>query len=516
MAITDPRINIKILPASVELIAQEQKLLFIGQKTALGSAAGGTLVENIGNNNEQDALFGLRSQLAGMIRAAKAYNKNTRMDAIVLDDEGGSTAATATYTIAGTATEDGSLTFNIVSRVNHSFTITVTDTDDATTIAGNLVSAITADTKAPFTAANVAGVVTLTAENKGLAANSFGVENTGAVAGVTVTPVSFSGGTVDPVLDTPLTLIDDVRYQTIVFPFSYTAQSVLIDLIEKRFNPELNDDKPLDGVGIATLTDTLANIIANTTAANLQMFAFIPNRLVDQSDYKGSGIFEADYSISSQFAAVRALRLTQGADISEFVITQSPNNDNFGGISASTLPYFNTPFKNLPLVDKDVAWSNDERASLLAARWSVLGNNHNSNGIIADFVVTRYKTDSAGDPDDSFKFLNYVDQAVTVRDVFHTQLREVYAQSRLTKGALVQGFNVTNADDIKSQLIAIYEFLADNVVVPAGPQSLRTFKNSIIIVIDQVNGKVTIQMLDPVVTQLREITANMQLTFSLN
>ena len=75
---------------------------------------------------------------------------------------------------------------------------------------------------------------------------------------------------------------------------------------------------------------------------------------------------------------------------------------------------------------------------------------------------------------------------------------------------------MTNEDDIKAELLAIYELLANEAVVIAGPAAIRTFKNSINITVDAINGLVTIEMLDPVVTQLRQIDVLMQLTFSLN
>lgn len=514
MAIINPIINIDILPAVVNQIVEEQKLLFIGQKTSTGSATAGTLVENIGNNNEQDALFGADSMLAGMVRAAKLYNKVTQMDAIVLADDVGSTASTATIEFAGTATENGTLTFNIGSRENYSFTIDVTDTDTATDIATALVNAINAVSNAPFSAFNSLGVVTVSASNAGTVANDFGLEVQGAVAGVTVTLTAFSGGATDPDLTTPLTLIDDIRYQTIVTPFNYLSQNVFITFVNDRFNPA--GDKLLDGVAISMSTDTLSNFTSSTVADNSQNFVTFANKQIDTAVYKGGHLFEINYEAAAQFAAVRALRLTPGTDLSQFVISQTVNRDSTGGFYLSTLPYFNTPFEHLPVIDKDKIWTFSERQTLIDDGWSILGNNRSDKGIIADQIVTRYQTNAAGDPDESFKFLNYVDQASTVRDVFHTTLRQVYAQSRLTDGILVDGFNMTNADDFKAELVAIYELLADNAVVPAGNTAIRTFKNSLTITVDEINGTIDVEMLDPVVTQLRKVNVTMQLTFSLN
>lgn len=86
MTIRLPEIDISLLPASHREQNADQKILFVGQMTAVGTATSGTLYENIGVDNEQDALFGKNSMLATMIRAARYHNKVSRFDAIPLAD----------------------------------------------------------------------------------------------------------------------------------------------------------------------------------------------------------------------------------------------------------------------------------------------------------------------------------------------------------------------------------------------------------------------------------------------
>lgn len=513
MSISPPKINFKIEPEFVPEIVEVQKILFVGQKTVSGSAAPDSLVQKIGNENEQDTLFGKQSMLAGMVRAAKGYNKATQMDALVLEDNG-STFAAGDFAITGTATETGILTFIVGSRKQFTYKITVTNGDTATEVGDALVAAIVLTDTSPFNSANVAGTVTLTAVNAGEVGNSIGVEITGLVAGISIVPSKLLGGATDPLLTTIFALVGDIRYQTVIMPVEYLSQTVAVDFMNNRFNPP--GDKLLDGVCISTLTDTFTNLKTSTIAANSQSFVIMANRTVTETNYIGSALFELDYEISSQFGAVRSLRLTEDADISQFVISQQINRDSRGGIHISTLPYHDTPFVNLSVIDINEMWTDEERVDLKAAALGILGNNIANSGIIADDIVTRYLTNSAGESDLSFKFLNFVDQASTVRDVFHTTLKSVYAQSRLTTGSLVPGFNITNQADIKAELMSIYLFLAENAVVISGADAIRTFKNSITVKVLEVEGKVEITMLDPVVSQLREMDVIMRLTFSVN
>ena len=516
MTINNPEVRIDIIPAFVTAQSEEQKILFIGQKTAAGTAPAGTLITEIGNANEQDTLFGIDSMLASMVRAAKKYNKTTRMDAIVLDDAAG-TQATGTFVTTGPATAAGNITFNVGSRKNHSYLVPVAIGDTATDIGDALEALMVADTKAPFDGVNVAGTVTVNMTNDGLNGNFIGLEVVlpiGGIAGVGVTVTAMTGGTVDPVLTSVFSLVDAIRYQTVIFPETYLQQAVAVAFLNDRFNT--GTDKLLDGVGIAFMTDTFANFETDTTAANSQSFVLFANQKVDKTAYRGSQLFEINWELAAQFGSVRALRLTPGTDLSEFVTSPSGANDRRGGIHISTLPYMNTPFKNMPIVDLDEIWTDTERAALKEKGWGIVGNNIANAEVIADQIVTRYKTDSAGDPDLSFKFLNYVDQSTTVRDVFHTELKEAYRQFRLTEGDLRPNFNITNAAGIRAEMMKIYNELADQVIVPDGAAAIKKFTEKLVVTISEIEGLVTISMIDPVVTQLRGIDITMQLVFSIN
>ncbi|MGD9276250.1 MAG: hypothetical protein PVJ67_03705 [Candidatus Pacearchaeota archaeon] len=518
MAISNPSVNIQILPATQVAQNEAQKILFLGQKLAAGTAPAGDLVENIDNSNEQNTLFGEGSILATMITAAKAYNKISRFDAIPIDDDGSANDATGVVAFSGAPTAAGSILITIGSELNHTYTVSIVTTDTPTTIGDKLVTLITADTSCPVTAVNVTGTVTLTAKNGGLEGNFISLRYSGTVAGVTTTLTAFSGGANNPSLDNVLDVVANLRYQTIVFPSTYLINDTnnnIITFLNNRFN--ISGDKILDGVGIMAVTDTEANLKAATYGNNSQNVTFIANRTVPtDAARKGSSLVELDYVIASQFAAIRALRLTTDAPIANYVYASQSANDNYGGIHISTLPYHNTPFVNLPLIDNDLMWLDSERSELKEAGWTILGNNVGNTSIIADSVVTRYKQDAAGDTDLSYKYLNYVDQASNVREYFHNNLKTAFRQTRLSLGDLVPGYNMANEGIIRSECMKLYAELADLALVPAGETAIKLFRDNLTITITEIEGKVTIVMLDPVVTQLRQIVATMQLTFSLN
>lgn len=509
---SNPRINLPIVAAKTEVGAASQRVLFVGQMTSAGSASTGVLEEDIQNDGSWDGLFGENSMLAGMVREFRAINIDVTIDAIPLADNGSGVPATSTFTITGPATEDGTLTFYVGSRVNHAFEIAVADGDSATVIGDALEAAITADTKVPVTAANVTGVVTMTAVNDGTEGNAIGIAKSGSVGGVAVALVGMASGATDPSLTGVFDVVGDTRYQTIVWPFGYTTAEVKA-FLDGRFN---TDNKVLDGVAIMRSVDTFSNLQTAGNAENSQSLVILGSKLVTGGDVEGAGLLEISTVVSSQFAAIRSLRLEEGTNIAAYVIATNGVRDNRGGPALASLPYFNTPFARLPLITRGDGFTDTELTDLLDAGISNIGTNLAGTETIAGPIKTTYKTDAASNPDPSFGFLNYVDTISTTREEFFNRLRNRYAQSRLTDGDVQGGRAMANKEMIRAFVIGVFQDLgsADFVLMQAGEDAAQFFKDNLTVTLDLDTGVVTITMQAPIVTQLREIAGAIQIAFS--
>jgi phage tail sheath gpL-like len=509
--ILQPRVAVDIVPATVAVENSEHRILFVGQMTS-GSATAGALNENLANDNSEDTLFGSHSMLAGMIRAAKALNQTTRMDAIALADAGAGVAATGTIVVGGAPSAAGTLKVRIGSELNHEYSIAVATTDTPTTLGDAIVAAVTADGDCPVSAANVTGTVTFTALNKGTLGNQIGIEVVGSVAGVTTAVTGMASGATDPTLTTVFDVVGNARYQTIVWPYAQ-ATTVLRTFLDGRFN---DDNRVLDGVGITAWHDSLANHLSVLNALNSQSLVFLADKAQSESLYKGSAVFELEPVKAAQFAAIRGLRLTDGAGISHFVITTNGPLDSFGGPALASKPYFNTAFPNLPLVASTRGWLTSEIEDLHDAGGSVLGINVSGNAALAGEVTTTYKNDTAGNPDVSFKYLNYVDTASNAREYFYNNLRSRFAQSRLTAGDVIKGRDMANDITIANFCEKLYQDLSGPtyVLLQAGEDAVKFFKDNLSVVLDLASGRATITMTVPIVTQLREILATMKIAFS--
>jgi phage tail sheath gpL-like len=511
--ILQPEVTLALANADRAVSNTDQKVLIVGQKVAAGSATEGDLHANLSSTGApENALFGEASQLAAMVRAFKVINPIIQLDAIALDDAAG-TARVVKVTFLGTATEAGTLVIVVGSEKLHRYEIAIADEVAAAAIPALCVTVINADTKCPFTASDAtSGVLDLTADNLGLVANDLGVETSGTIAGITGMAVTApTPGATDPTLTTILDNATD-RYQGIVWPYGVQAAiDTLLLWLDPRFNP---DNAVEDGVAFVSIVDTHANGLISGNAENSPSLVIFCDKAETETNYIGPAMNEASYSKSAMFAAIRSLRLTQDASISRY-LTSSASLDQFGGPALATLPYFNTPVPQLPAITAPRGWTNIEVEQLLTSGVSVIGANATGTSALVGEVVTTYKTDSAANPDITWKFLNYIDTGSNVREYMFNNYKSRFAQSRLTAGNVTRGRDVANDVVIRAYTEQMYKTLSgpNFVLVQSGEDATVYFKDNLDITLDLSLGKVTITMFVPIVTQLRQIIATIKIAF---
>lgn len=509
--IREPNVTLNILAALTDVANTPHRVLAIGAKVG-GSAVSGALQVNILNDSSENTLFGQNSMLAGEIRNYKKINKITQIDAIGLDDGAGAKAS-GNVVFTGPATEDGSILVTIGSE-DHEYEVIVSDTDTATVIGANLEALVNADLNAPFTATNTAGNVAIEADNAGTEGNFIGIKYSGAVAGVTTTLTAMSGGTGSPVLTNLFDVVDGRRYQTVIWPASWDKDTIK-NFLDGRFNVT---NQVLDGVAVMSETDTYANLIATLTALNSQSLTMFCNAAENaDADLKGSALFEINTNISAQVGAVRALRLTQDANISRYVTSRVGALDNIGGPAIASLPYFNTPMPFLPLIPVGKGFESTEVEGIKTAGGFNIGNNVAGNATILGEVTTTYKTDSGGNPDITYKYLNTVDTLSNIREFQFNNLKAEYAQSRLTDGSLQPARAMANETKIRGSLIGYFTILGNNqyVLTQSGEGALTFYKDNLTVIVDLSTGLVTFISEVPIVTQLRTIIGSVRASFSI-
>ena len=508
MGETSPKLSFNILPADSEVGLSAQKLLFIGQKLAGGTATANTLIQDIPNDNSWDTLFGAKSVLANMIRKARQLctdcGYQVQIDAIALEDADDAVASSATITFSGTATATGELNIVVGSKYYHNYILSVASGKTATELATAFKALVDADTKAPFSATVSGAVVTLTFANAGSIGNDTAIYYTGNVAGISVALTPFASGATNPTVDdTLLALISNIRYQGIVSPIEYGITNIKT-MLDARFNV---NNKILDGVLFVDKTDTLANHKTALNALNSPNIHYQCDKLIANDDYKGSSIAEFSFAKAVYNATMRALRNSEGSQLSTIVIGQYPS-DLMGGLHLNSLPFFNSRCAYLLPVNPALHWNGEEIGELKTAGGSAWSNNNADNGLVMNEQVTTYKTDNAGNADITWKYLNYRDTESAVREYRFVNFKADFAQSRMSSDT---------EKVVRNAFLKYYKLLAgeDNRLLREGKEAYNFYKANLKISLDYANGRVTVYCKDPIQTQLRECIGYFKVTFSL-
>lgn len=234
------------------------KTLLIGLRTSGGSVAE-KILKGVTSADQVADFFGDGSMLHRMAISYFANNKITETFAIALDDNGAGVAATGTFTITGPATAAGTMVFYIAGV---RLAIAVASGDSATDIGDALVTAITADTTLPVTAANAIGVVTLTAKNKGESGNDIDMrtnyyDDEVYPTGTGNTTVAMASGATNPDIQDIIDVLGDTWYNIIICPLNDATN---LTAIEAELADRFDYARMIDGLYITSKVGVLGTL----------------------------------------------------------------------------------------------------------------------------------------------------------------------------------------------------------------------------------------------------------------
>jgi phage tail sheath gpL-like len=241
------------------------RTLIVAPRLAAGT---GTTLRALRLTRVEDAVAwgGEGSIAAEMAEMFLANNATGDVSLFLLPDPAG-VRATCTITLTGTPTAPGTLAVLIGGR---RIAIPVNPAETVTVIATRLVTAITAlvgRQAAPVTAANTAGVVTLTARHFGTVGNLIPVivapeAETPVPAGLTAVATAMTGGTLEADIAPMITAIATEWWTDLVFPSLTTAYvAALLPELERRWNAMVRLDANVWGMAVGTFSalSTLGN-----------------------------------------------------------------------------------------------------------------------------------------------------------------------------------------------------------------------------------------------------------------
>jgi phage tail sheath gpL-like len=511
----NPQTTIQLLAAKLAQTVKGRNDLLCGTLPVGATAVDGQLYTDVvkKTKTELDSLFLINSDLRNRIDQFIASNGGySQLDVKAVAENGAGTAAVGTLTFgtgAGTATEDGDYTISLVDNRQFSAKVSVKTGDTDLAVATKFAAALSSllYPTMPMAVA-VDGVdafkVNFTSVDKSETGNSYKIELLGTVEGVG-TPVLVQpiGGSNNPVVATFFDNLESTRFTGINWPTAWLDSiDVIKDFLDDRFNAA---NTILDGVGFIGKLGDFATVKAIVDAQNSASIVIGGNTVA---------MFQpADWTLSN-VQGVRSRRMTLNAPLGAYVTTTAGTLDLIGGVSLASLPYFNTPLNQLSVVDPNALYSNQEQGELEEAGFSTYGVNDAQNGMITGVFVTTYTTDNAGNPNESFHYLNYVDTASICREYFFANLRSRFSQSRLTNGTLVAGRSIENEQSIRMEFAKLYKELSLLVLTVAGEEAQKFFLENLTVTIDLASRSVTAIYQLPIVTQMGRIDAVSQLNFN--
>jgi hypothetical protein len=504
MAGTYPISEFNLLAALQKIEASDRIPLILAQGTSAGSFTTGALVSNISSElGTGEALCGSGSIGHLMIDTFKAKNPSSRLDAIIVADNGSGVAATGSAVVAASTPLAGTFYITIGSYSKNKYAITTTTASTATTIGDDIETAVNADTNSPVTASNSTGTVTFTAKNKGTEGNNIGLKYESLPSGVTCTLTAFASGATDPSLTGILTKIDVSRYD-IIAPVAFLA--TIKTHLETKFNTR---NQILDGVGIVCNTDTYANhqtALAPATLAS-KVIVYICNKLVADADFKGGSLLELDYTIPAYIAALRTLRLKTNASISSFMMS----DNNRGGFFTAGLPYANMKLNDFTTIPAGKGFTLDEIEGLGDLGGSTLSMDESGLYAVTNKLwMTAYKQATPTAEGYTYQSLNKSDCATIAREYIMRNMKSYYAQAGLTSGDLPNNplARYGSEKSIRAYIVGLFIELTDFPynVLQYSDTLLTEFKENLSVVVNTSTGSVSGSMKFNLMGQLDSFT----------
>lgn len=372
------------------------QVAIIGQKTSEGTGEANKQLL-VSSADEVADLAGFGSMAHRQAIKFFANNRVSTTQLILLDDADTSTAATKTITVTGAATAVGEVAL-LLNGDRYAAGAAVGATADE--VATAIAAAITAEVNAPVTAAAVAGVVTLTAKNKGLAAGEMIVisnyyEGEVTPAGLTITVGATTDGTIDPDIQDAIDAIGDAWFT------HYTAAYVDPTNLTTMQDYLLAQTSPLvqrDGMYLVGKTGTRSELITfatdgtrNCPYVGLMATSMMPN---------------TTYEVAAAYTARCAESVAED----------------------TAIPLHRMTLTDILPVAKSERWTLIERNQL--AENGVMTLTHDL-GVQSEATVTMYLKNAAGADDIAYQQQNTIYQLSYARYTFVQRILTKYPRAKL-------------------------------------------------------------------------------------
>lgn len=453
-----------------------QRALIVGQMTADGTAAPGVAILMTSLSDARTSC-GVGSQLAIMAETYRKADPYGTTYLLPLTDNDAGVATSVAATVAGTASESGTLALYVTGEL---VSVGVHAGDDAAKVATSIAAAVNRLTTLPVTASAAAEVVTMTARNAGVSAgdcdvrlNYYGPANSEFTpAGIDVTFVATHGtGDPDPddVQAALATIPDDFAYNFIVYPYNTAGMLKVIEDFLSDVSGTWSYAKQTWGGAFSAFRGTAAQATTYGLSNNNQHVTILP-------------FYDSPTSLSQVVA------------------------DYAGTCSRSLRADPALPLQNIALMTMKAPpvpsrYDFSERNTLLWSGMSTFRVNPDGTPIL-ERSVTTYQVNAEGIPDNSYLDTETGYTLSWLINDLRSDLSTKFARKKLVADGtrIPYGVNFVTAQVVKGEVIANYRVNASRGLC----QSPDKFAQDCVAE-NQGNGRVAIMAPYMLANQLRQI-----------
>lgn len=462
-------IPFRVIPANMRLPGQffeldnsqantaqgNQRALIIGQITSAGIATPNMPIIS-GGTGDANLQGGASSQLANMLAAYRLNDSFGEVWYLPLADAAGATAATGTLTFTTAPTAAGTLSLYIAGQV---VTVPVTASQTVAAIATAVAAAINLLPAMPVTAAAAAGVVTLTADNKGLCGNEIDIRfNYQGTAGGEATPaglactiVAMSGGATNPTLTTALGNLGTMTFDFIASPYTDPTSLAAVQQLLNDQTGRWSYNEQLYGHSF--------NAFAGTFSANTTLGLTRNNQHESIVGFYGSPTPSWIWAAALCAQAAASVRADPGIPLQSLPLL---------GVLAPPLQSQFLPSQRETLLFDGIS-------TFTVVQGVVMTEN----------IITTYQTNAQGVPDNSYLEVETMFQLMLEIRTLQSMLSSRYARSKLADNGSSPGAGsgLVTPNIIKADIIALYQERQDAGFV----QNATAFAQAVVVNKNTVN-----------------------------
>lgn len=450
-----------------------QRALIIGQITAAGTAVPGIPVVSQGVADAA-AIGGAGSMLHLMVQAYRRNDMFGELWCLPIADAAGATAAAGTVTFTAPASANGTLTLYVAGTP---VAMPVLPTQTITQLATALAAAINATPGLPVSAAAAAGVVTLTALNKGPCGNDVDLRlnyqgtrgGESMPAGLAATIVQMTGGATAPALAAALANLGDTSFDFIACPYTDAASLGAIAGLLNDTSGRWSWSSQLYGHAFAAARGTVGTLTTLGVSRNDQHTSII--------GYNDSPTPSWQWAAALTGAVAASVRSDPALPLQTVRLE--------GVLAPPLASRFQLSDRNTLLYDGISTFTAGDDGS-----------------VAIENLITTYQKNGAGSPDDSYLQVETLFTLAYVLRALKSVVTSKYARVKLADNStrIAGAPNVVTPNMIRADIIAAYRTLEANGIVQNGD----AFKDALIVQRNATNpNRVDVLWPGTLINQLR-------------